>query len=258
MLMEGIDFKLEDADPIQIGRKALAVNLSDIAAMAATPVAAVASVALPSAGGRATGEGLYRGMQRLAEEFDMAIVGGDTNSWEGPLVISLAVLGQTKEPVLRSGARPGDWLILTGPVGGSILGKHLHFTPRVREALRLRELATLHALIDISDGLAADLGHICAESRCGALLRAEAIPLAPEASVLKDGGTALEHGLHDGEDFELIAAVSVEDGKRLMETQPIAGTRLFHIGECIESGLWLEESGRRRPLEPAGYVHRLK
>src|SRR5260221_3382026 len=125
----------------------------------------------------------------MADAFDTPIVGGDTNSWTGPLAISVTLHGQATErgPVLRRGARPGDWIVVTGPLGGSILGKHLDFTPRVREALQLHTLADLHAMIDISDGLTADLHHICEESRCGAVLRADAVPIAAAAQQLQDG-----------------------------------------------------------------------
>jgi thiamine-monophosphate kinase len=243
-----------------VGRKAMAVNLSDIAAMAGRPIAAVVSVGLPRRGGRALAEELYLGLREVADAFDTAVVGGDTNSWEGPLVLSVTILGEATErgPVRRSGAQVGDWLLVTGPLGGSILSKHLEFTPRVREALQLHAIADLHAMIDISDGLAADVWHICTESRCGAVLRAESIPLTPEAHQMTDGRTPLEHGLADGEDFELVFAVGPEEGRRLIETQPVPGITLSHIGDCVEAGLWLEEQGQRRPLEPTGYVHALQ
>src|SRR6266540_6251291 len=171
MLLEGSCFRLAEAGPRLVGRKAMAVNLSDVAAMAGRPVAAVVSVGLPRKGGRALAEELYLGLREIADAFETAVVGGDTNSWDGPLVISVTLLGEATErgPVTRAGARPGDWLLVTGPLGGSILGKHLDFTPRVREALRLHAEAPLHAMIDISDGLAADIGHLCEESRCGAV-----------------------------------------------------------------------------------------
>src|SRR5207253_7470006 len=205
MLLEGSCFLLAEAGPRRVGRKAMAVNLSDIAAMAGRPVAAVVSVGLPRRGGRALAEELYRGLREVADAFDTAIVGGDTNSWDGPLVISVTLLGEAtgRGPVRRSGARPGDWLLVTGPLGGSILGKHLDFTPRVREALRLHEAADLRAMIDVSDGLAADLQHICRESGCGAVLDAGRIPIADAARALNDGRAPLEHALTDGEDFEL-------------------------------------------------------
>jgi thiamine-monophosphate kinase len=259
MLMDGTCFRLAEAGPRPVGRKAMAVNLSDMAAMAGRPVAAVVSVALPQQGGRALAEELYQGLRDLADAYHTAIIGGDTNSWDGPLVIAVTLLGEAtaRGPVRRSGARPGDWLLVTGPLGGSILGKHLTFQPRVAEALRLHELVDLHALIDISDGLAADLYHICTESRCGAVLRADAIPITPAAHQLKDGRFPLEHALSDGEDFELILAVSPADGEQLLRSQPVEGIRLFHIGECVDQGLWLEENGARRVLEPRGYVHPL-
>ena len=130
---------LAEAGPRRVGRKAMAVNLSDIAAMAGRPVAAVVSVGLPRRGGRALAEELYHGLREVADAFDTPIVGGDTNSWDGPLVITVTLLGEAtaRGAVRRNGARPGDWLLATGPLGGSILGKHLDFTPRVREALQL-------------------------------------------------------------------------------------------------------------------------
>jgi thiamine-monophosphate kinase len=260
MLLEGSCFLLAEAGPRRVGRKAMSVNLSDIAAMAGRPVAAVVSVGLPRQGGRALAEELYLGFREVADAFDTAVVGGDTNTWDGPLVINVTLLGEAVPPgaVRRSGARPGDWLLVTGPLGGSILGKHLDFTPRVHEALALHAAVPLHALIDISDGLAADVGHLCDESRCGAVLFAEAIPLTAEAGRMNDGRSALEHGLGDGEDFELVCAVAPDDARTLLATQPIPGITLVHIGECVEAGLWLEEKGLRRPLAPLGYVHRLE
>jgi thiamine-monophosphate kinase len=260
MLLEGSCFRLAEAGPRRVGRKAMAVNLSDIAAMAGKPVAAVVSAGLPRQDGRLLAEELYLGLREVADAFDTAIVGGDTNSWDGPLVLSVTVLGEAspRGAVRRSGARPGDWLLVTGPLGGSLLGKHLDFTPRVREALQLNELADLHAMIDISDGLAADLNHLCEESGCGAVVHASSLPITPAALSLQDGRSPQDHALSDGEDFELLVALPPEDGLRLIQNQPVSGITLYHIGECLDQGLWLEENQRRRPLEPAGYVHALK
>jgi thiamine-monophosphate kinase len=260
MLLDGSCFILAEAGPRLVGRKAMAVNLSDIAAMAGRPVAAVVSVGLPRDGGRALASELYTGLREMADAFETAIIGGDTNSWNGPLVISVTVLGEAAErgAVRRSGARPGDRLVVTGPLGGSIQGKHLTFTPRVREALQLHALADLHAMIDISDGLGADVNHLCTESRCGAVLRAEAIPITHAAKRMDDERSPLEHALGDGEDFELVFAVSPEDAHRLIDLQPIAGITLTHIGEVVDSGLWLEQDGERRTLDPVGYEHPLR
>ena len=259
MLLEGSHFLLKQAGPRRIGRKAMAVNLSDIAAMGGRPVAAVVSVGLPRHGAQQLAEELYLGMREIADLFDTAIVGGDTNTWDGGLVVSVALLGDAgpQGPILRSGAKPGDWLFVTGPLGGSILGKHLDFTPRIAEALALQQHATVHAMLDVSDGLAADVNHICEESGCGAVLVAERIPITAAARQMDGRRSPLEHALGDGEDFELVFAVAPEDGRKLLDRQPIPGVTLVWIGECrAESGLLLEEKEQRRPLPPVGYVHR--
>lgn len=260
VLTEGVDFIREEASPRQIGRKAMNANLSDIAAMAALPTAAVVGLVLPRQGGATLAEELFLGLRDAAEQLDVAIVGGDTNSWDGPLVISVTVLGEVSDhgPVTRRGAKPGDWLFATGSFGGSRLGRHLHFTPRVREALALHAQVPLHALIDVSDGLAADLYHILQESGCGAVIIAEDIPLSPDALIIsqKSGRTPLEHALTDGEDFELIFAVSPEDGRRLMAQSLNIGVAVHRIGQCLETGFWLQEKDQLRPLQPGGWVHR--
>lgn len=253
MLMDGTDFVLTDVGPRRVGRKAMAVNLSDIAAMAGTPIAAVVSVALPP-GARSLAEELYLGLRDVADAFGVPIVGGDTNSWGGSLVISVTALGEAtgRGPVRRSGAKSGDWIFVTGPLGGSILGHHLDFTPRVREALALHQAVELRAMIDISDGLAADLNHILEESGCGAVLVADAIPVSDAARELSrtSGKTPLQHALGDGEDFELAFAVSPADGAKLLAASPVP---VWKVGECVESGLWLGDA----PLAPTGWVHSL-
>jgi thiamine-monophosphate kinase len=189
----------------------------------------------------------------------VAIVGGDTNSWNGLLVISITVTGEAtgRGAVTRAGAKVGDWLFVTGPLGGSILGKHLDFTPRIREALALNAAVELHAMCDISDGLAADLRHILEESGVGAVLDAGTIPIAPAAFELSGstGKPPLVHALGDGEDFELLFSVSRADGEKLLREPPVPG--LVKVGECVEAGLWLERDGKRETLAPVGWVHPL-
>lgn len=239
----------------------MSVNLSDIAAMAGIPLYAVVSVGLPRQGGRELAEELYRGLREVADHFQVSIVGGDTNSWTGGLVISVTLFGQATErgAVPRSGAKPGDWILVTGPLGGSILGKHLDFTPRVREARELHQFCDLHAMIDISDGLSQDLHHLCEESHCGAILHAEAIPISQAAheQANQDGKRPLEHALSDGEDFELLFTVSPEDGSRLLRDQPVSGIQLVKIGEMTSSSFEIEENGINRKLEPKGYEHEI-
>jgi thiamine-monophosphate kinase len=258
MLLEGSHFRLAEAGPVRVGRKAMAVNLSDIAAMAGRPVACLVSVALPRHGGFDFGSRLSEGVQTCAEKFGVALAGGDTNTWDGPLVVSITVLGEptAKGPVLRSGAQPGDWIMATGTFGGSIAGKHLDFTPRVAEALALHQAAALHAMIDTSDGLAADLWHILEESRVGAVLDEAAIPVSPAAVAARDGKSPLEHALADGEDFELLFTVAPADGQALLSRPPCA-TQLSHIGEITAApGCYLKSrDGRLQPLPPLGWKH---
>src|SRR5438128_10497222 len=117
-------------------------------------------------------------------------------------------------------------------------------------------------MIDISDGLAADVNHLCVESGCGAVLDADRIPISADARAIQDDARAiqddkspLDHALSDGEDFELVFALAREDAQRLLQAQPVSGINMVHIGECIEQGLWIEQAGKRQPLMPRGYEH---
>jgi thiamine-monophosphate kinase len=278
LLTDGVDFDLATIDARRAGRKALAVNLSDLAAMAAKPVAAVIALALPRRGGRQLAIDLYEGLIPLAERYSTAIAGGDTNSWEGPLVISVTAIGEvtSRGALLRGGAQPGDRIIVTGEFGGSILGKHIDFDPRVDEALLLNERYTLHAGIDCSDGLSLDLSQLAAESRCGALLDLSQIPISDAAHQLAGQPvkvarrsptdvasrsdallSALDHALSDGEDFELVLAVPPAEAERMIAEQRLAPLRLSDIGEfTAELGLWqLNAAGERQPLAVQGYEH---
>jgi thiamine-monophosphate kinase len=260
MLNDGVDFLWDQCDGPLAGRKSLAVNLSDLAAMAARPLAAVVSLALPRRNALEVACQLYEGLLPLAAEFGVAIAGGDTNVWDGPLAISITAIGELTErgPLLRAGARPGDAILVTGRLGGSLLGRHFRFTPRVHEALLLNERYGLHAGIDISDGLSLDLSRLAQESGCGALLDLAAVPIHDDAYRLAadDGATPCEHALGDGEDFELILAVPPEEAKRLLADQPL-NVPLTRIGSFIaEAGLYSAEADeRRRPLPPRGYEH---
>ena len=265
MLMDGVDFQVGAHRATDIGYKALAVNLSDLAAMAARPLAALVSLALPQRGGEALAKDLYDGMAPLLLAHDMPLAGGDTNSWDGPLVISVTALGEVSpgKEWRRSGARPGDWIVVTGRFGGSLLGRHLAPEPRVEEALWLAENAQVHAAIDVSDGLSLDLSRLAAESKCGAVLDLAAIPIAQAAHDMAarqpQQGTALDHALADGEDFELILAVPAAEAQRLVRLQPFE-TPLTIAGRFApEPGLWTSDpSGKLQPLAARGWEHRLE
>lgn len=262
MLNDGVDFDLRRDAPRRIGRKALAVNLSDMAAMAGRPLAAFVALVLPRQGGLEIARELYEGMFPLAERFQVSLAGGDTNSWDGPLAISVTVLGSvtSRGALVRSGARPGDRILVTGEFGGSILGRHFDFEPRVHEALALHQAYELHAGIDVSDGLSLDLSRLAVASGCGAVLDLDRIPVSAAAGELsaQDGKAALGHALSDGEDFELILAVGPEEARRMVAEQKL-GIPLTDIGEFVpELGLWSRDaSGVLTPIAPAGYQHEL-
>ena len=261
-LMDGVDFMLEKIDPRRAGRKSLAVNFSDLAAMAAEPLAGVVALVLPKTGGLELAIELYEGMLPLAEKHGLVIAGGDTNSWDGPLVVSITLLGKVtpRGALRRGGAKIGDRILATGSFGGSILGRHLDFEPRVAESLLLNERYELHAGIDVSDGLSLDLSRMAEESGCGAMLQLDKIPIADDArrqaAQLSDGSTPLDHALGDGEDFELLLAVSPDEARHILADQPLS-VPLTEIGEMIsESGLWQREgNGERIPLKPRGWEH---
>lgn len=258
MLMEGTDFRFPETTPQLAGRKSLAVNLSDIAAMAGVPTAAFVSVAFPKARGEAFAQAFFDGLLSLADKFGVVIAGGDTNTWDGPLVASITVLGNPvgQRAILRSGAKPGDAIFVTGELGGSILGHHLTFAPLTVEAKRLAELVELHAMIDISDGLAADLYHILEASGAGAVIDAERIPISAAAHSMNDGRSPLEHALSDGEDFELLLTVSPADADKL-EREWTGLTQLTRIGEIAsELGCVIrDKTGAQRPLAALGWRH---
>lgn len=260
MLMEGTHFTFPPATPELAGRKALAVNLSDIAAMAGEPHSALVSLALPRSRGADFAKSVMQGLIDLASEFQTTIIGGDTNSWDGPLVINVALVGTApqNQSVKRSGARAGDWIFVTGELGGSLASHHLTFTPRIREATLLSETVALQAMIDISDGLASDLQHILSESGVGAIIQARQVPISDRVSQELSEAERLQKALSDGEDFELLFTVSPEAGQRLLKKNPL-DIPLTHLGEITaEQGALLEkEDGSRIPLERTGWQHQL-
>jgi thiamine-monophosphate kinase len=258
MLMEGTHFTLDTATPFQIGWKSLGVNLSDIAAMGGKAVAAVVAIALPRDKAWQLAQGIQAGMDALAAKFGVCIAGGDTNTWNGPLVISITVFGEPlgHGPVRRGGAQAGDVILVTGELGGSLAGRHLDFIPRLDEAGLLQAHAELHAMIDVSDGLAADLHHILEESHVGARLYANRIPISEAARHRPDNLRPVDHALSDGEDFELLMTLSSVDADRLLANPPFP-TRLTRIGEITaQPGCQLVEfDASIVPLEARGWRH---
>ena len=195
---------------------------------------------------------LYAGFASLAQKFQVAIAGGDTNIWEGPLVISVTVVGavHSKGAITRHGAQVGDVIMVTGDLGGSIQDHHLNFTPRLAEAKALMDAVDLHSMIDISDGLGKDLREICQQSGVGASIDPDRLPLRENIRSLPRD-EQLERALSDGEDFELCFTLSEQEAARL---QKMANAPRCHaIGRIIagESLVW--SSGE--PIRSYGYEH---
>ncbi|MGA2265287.1 MAG: thiamine-phosphate kinase [Phycisphaerae bacterium] len=270
-VLDGVHFRLERCGPEAAGRYAMVRNLSDVAAMAALPVCAVASVALPKGMGRNEAEWLYQGMRRLGDQFNCPIVGGDVATWDQPLAVSVTILARPEgiEPVLRSGAKVGDALCVTGSLGGAWRsGRHLAFVPRVRHARLLAERYGLHAMIDISDGLAGDLGHLCRASGAGAEVQADAVPIhadvfaqlgvnpADLAAKDREREKALQAALTDGEDYDLLFALPAEGAERLLHDQPL-DVPVTRIGTVAKGSnlVLVDASGRRRPMPAGGWEH---
>jgi thiamine-monophosphate kinase len=266
MLTAGVDFILgPDCQPAAVGHKALAVSLSDLAAMAARPEAAFVAVCLPRSGGEAIARGLWAGIEPLARRHGVVLAGGDTNAWDGPLVVSVTAIGSVAPGAAwrRDGARPGDDLVATGRFGGSLLGRHLDFEPRCREALAIAARFPVHAAIDVSDGLSLDLARLLAASGCGGVIRTAAVPIHPDAGRMaaRDpaAGTPLERALGDGEDFELVLAMPPDAAAALVAAAgpPPLDLPVTIIGTVTQDrGLFTEDpAGRRERLAPRGFVH---
>jgi thiamine-monophosphate kinase len=261
--VEGIHFT-KAASAEQIGHKALARCLSDIAAMAGTPAAALITLALPRDFDVAVVQGVYAGMGRLAQRYDLAIVGGETTTNPERMLISVALLGWVErgKAVLRSGATPGDAIFVTGELGGSIAGKHLEFEPRLAEARWLADHFSLHSMLDVSDGLGGDLRHLLQGGSLGAELLAGAIPVSREArraaKTQPGAKSPLQAALTDGEDFELLFTVASRDAVPLLDAwkKRFDGRRLSCIGKVTSNpGITIRDKAGARRLQAHGYTH---
>lgn len=229
MLIEDRHFRRSDATGYQIGWKAMAVNISDIAAMGGTPAHAVISIGLSKNLSVSFVKDIYKGLQAAAKKFKINVVGGDTNSSE-KIVISIALLGfcARNSALKRSGAKPGDVIFVTGFLGGSYASKkHLIFTPRIAESRFLTKNFNIHSMMDISDGLASDIHRIAKASGVGAVLSSEAIPVSPLAK-------SVDQALSEGEDFELLFTLSPKEAARLTLSEQAKKFTPFHpVGKIV-------------------------
>ena len=201
-----------DTAAAAVGWKAMARPLSDFAAMSGVPRYALVTLILPARTNVSWTTALYRGLNRCARAYDVEIVGGETSRTLGPICISVSVVGDVEKSrcVLRSGGKIGDALFVTGVLGGSISGHHLRFAPRIDESRWLTENFQIHAMMDLSDGLGADLSRLARASGVGFALNQARIP--------RRRGCSVQSAISDGEDHELLFAISEGDAERLLSS----------------------------------------
>ena len=243
-VVEGVHFT-SDTKPAAVGWKAMARGLSDFAAMSAVPESALVTLIAPASTPADWVTQLYRGLSKAAAMFEVAIVGGETSRTDGPIAISVSLTGSV-EPgryVTRSGGRAGDELFVTGRLGGSLGGRHLTFTPRIAESRWLTQHVRVHAMMDLSDGLGADLPRLAAASGVGFEVDEAALP--------RNRGCTIEQAIGDGEDYELLFAISPSDADRLER----AWRRKFPRVRLTRIGRFNPKSEIENPKFPSGYVH---
>lgn len=282
LLVERVHFLREAISGVDLGHKALAVNLSDIAAMGGSPREAFVSIAIPADCSLAYLEAIYAGMTDLARAHNVNILGGDTTASKGDLIINVALTGSVPEAELlrRDGARPGDLLVITGQIGesraglhlilnqiqadtpglGRLLGAHLHPKPHLREGRFLATSGAVHAAMDVSDGLANDLAHILNQSGVGARLHADQLPISKDLKTFCDVFELdpVQFALAGGEDYVLLCTVDPENAAGLMsDYQETIGAPLTVIGEITAKGgaEVVAVDGRRTSLEASGWEH---
>jgi thiamine-monophosphate kinase len=274
MLVEGVDFRLEWSTPEEIGHKALAISLSDIAAMGGTPIHAMLSIAIVENLWKSEFlDRLYAGWHALGSKFGVELIGGDVSKTSGPLTIDSTVLGEvsTDRSVLRSGARVGDGIFVTGTLGGAAGGlkllfdqveivsaeakvlvkTHLEPSPQVRIANTLQQYALAASMIDLSDGLSSDLMHVCRASGVGAEIDAERLPIEPALASFFSPEECLDMALNGGEDLQLLFT---GDAKKISAAKIELLTRIGTVTANIGIVELIADRNRAK-IEPRGYRH---
>jgi thiamine-monophosphate kinase len=276
LLLEGVHFRLDLTDPYRLGRKAVAVNLSDIASCGGVPQAMLVSLAVSPDAELAFVQALYKGMLEQAQEFEVSLIGGDTSQGER-LLISVTLMGEAEEKkvVYRNGARRGDLIFVTGQLGDSALGlkmlkkgvkegylieRHLVPTPRVREGQEIARRGLATAMIDISDGLVADLGHIVEASNVGAEVRLSQLPLSKEywQTIEQYQSDCYRLALTGGEDYELLFTSPPTKGQAVAKLAQELGIPITSIGKIVDAvqGVTIyREDGKEYPVAHKGHDH---
>ena len=257
-IIDGVDFLSDQHSLADVGYKSVAINLSDMAAMGGKPLSILVTLSLPKQNSTRIAGEVYEGILEAAAEFHLSIAGGDISTYDGPLAISVTLLGCVEhgQAFLRSGAMQGDAILVSGAVGGSIRGRHLRPVPRLELAQRLQQSVVVTSAIDISDGLSLDLDRLCAASGLGAELDTEKIPIHEDARTLakSSGRTPFQHAWSDGEDFELLTTMGQKHADSLADQN--MGAPLTQIGNIVgRTGLWQRQQGKLKRLSPQGYIH---
>lgn len=262
-VVEGAHFERE-TDARLVGRKALSRCLSDVAAMGGSPAHAVVTLGLPDGFDPGYLNGVYAGLREVADKYGVSIVGGETTNNGDRLLINIGMTGKVPvgKAVLRSGAKVGDAIFVSGELGGSLEGHHLEFEPRLNESAWLTARFDVHSMIDLSDGLAGDLRHIARASQVGAELLESAIPVSRAAKVrardrISDKPPLLA-ALTDGEDFELLFTVSAVDAVAILDGWKSAfpDVPLSCIGKIVEGDqLRIKDRSGIRELTVEGFTH---
>lgn len=265
LLLDGVHFDLNSVNPSLAGRKAIAVNLSDLAAMGCRPTAAFVSLAVPRDHKRVAPDflrELYRGIQQMTDEFQFTLAGGDTNSWDGPLAINVCLTGVpfSAKPFLRSGAQADDAVFVTGPLGGSLYhDRHLTFKPRLQVSEWLSRSTDVHAMLDISDGLSLDLHRMLEASGVAAEISAATIPIHCDVPAEWSFEKRLAAALGDGEDFELLFTVAGSEAEKLKAAANADAVSLYQIGRVMNgSGATLiDPTGKHSTMDETGWQYSL-
>lgn len=256
-LCDQVHFDTKEHSLQRIGRKSLAVSISDILAMGARPAHALLTFFLPNSFTLSDAQQIYLGAEEVAISNGVEITGGDTNRYDGPLIVGSTLIGYVEPDRVWKidGAQVGDSILVTGSLGGSILGRHLDFQLRTEWVQKIASKHTINASTDITDSFSLDLSYLLQQSRVGGVIDLQAVPISDAAKEISRSTNrpAFQHAMTDGEDFELLIVTSSDVADEILATESDVVTRVGTVVE--ETGLWLSDDGENTRIEAKGYVH---